>query len=482
MITTLILVALLACLVGGLLAGRKIRLLEYTANRSRSDFSHLLFTILASLIGGWMFFGLCAVGYQAGVVGIVIGLGYCIGLFLLGLAIPTIKQAMEREKCDTLDDFVGVRFGQTAQLCVTTINLLFFLAVLAAQFIALSAFLSIFAELDPTWSFYATVVIVIAYTAYAGFKGVILTDIWQFYVLAFSAVVIFIILAFNADWTAVAALPSMYFNGSAYGLSFIIGVLFLFPPSLLARTDLWQRIVCAKDTKSAQRAFLISAPVMLAFYVIFTSVGIFGRAALGDNVEPQTSGFIHLLNIVRFMGGSGSIMANLILSVIALGVLAALLSTADTNLNVVAVAVAKLIRRNEWIEFEAKTVDKEIGPRTDLETRLLNTARFVSVVLGVASVGVAKAVPNIVDLIVGAGSAIMVFLPTVLMGLFRNNRRSSAAVTSILSGFLVLLLFLIKSPKIAFLPATLVSVVGYYIVSVSSGRKATSNEKTSEKR
>lgn len=463
MVTVVVVAALIACLLGSIWVSRGIRLTEYASNRSRSAFSHILFTILGSLVGGWMFFGLCAIGFEAGVVGYAIGIGFAIGLVLLGLAIPRIKAAMVAEHCDTLDDLVGSRYGRFAQTCVTFINMLFFLAILAAQFIAMAAFLRVFAEIEGQFAYYTAIVVVIVYTALAGFKGVLLTDTWQFYVLSVSAFVIFVVLMTNTDSAAVADLGPSYFNGTGYGVGFLVGVLVFFPPSLLVRTDLWQRIASAKDATSARRAFFISAPILLVFYVLLTTIGIFGRAALGEGATPETSGFVHFLNIVRGPSGEAlTLVGNIFLSILSLGVFAALLSTADTTLNVVSVAISKLVRGKDWQRFETETSDKFEGPRTAVETRILNVTRVISLVLGVLAVGVAKLIPDIVELIVAGASAIMVFLPAVLMTLFKNTRKTPAAIASIIAGFVVLLVMLNINPKIAFLPATLVSFAVYF--------------------
>lgn len=465
MVTIVVVIALIACLIGSLIISRGIRLTEYTSNRNRSEFSHILFTILGSLVGGWMFFGLCAIGYEAGVAGIVIGIAYCIGLILLGYAIPKIKAVMHKDNCDTMDDFVGLRYGTVAQLCVTVINLIFFMAILAAQFIALSAFLKVFAEIESSWSFYIAVIVVLIYTALAGFKGVLFTDKWQFYILSISAVVIFITLTLNADFSAVKALDPSYFNATGYGVAFPIAVLLFFSPSILVRTDLWQRIAAAKDAKKAQRAFFISAPILLVFYVLLTFVGIYGRAALGEGAQPDTSGFVHFLAIMRGSSdGTLSFGANVFLSILALGVFSALLSTADTNLNVISVAISKLLKRKDWKKFEDETPDKVTGPRTEIEDKLLNTTRVIAIVLGVLSLLVAKAIPNIVNLIVAGASAIMVFLPSVLMTLFKNTQKKGAAISSIISGFIVLLILLPRAPKVAFMPATLIAIVVYFAI------------------
>jgi len=467
MVTVVVIVALIACLGGSLIISRGLRLTEYTSNRNRSEFSHILFTILGSLVGGWMFFGLCAIGYEAGVAGIVIGVAYCIGLILLGFAVPKIKTVMQAGNCDTMDDFIGIQYGKAAQLCVTAINLILFLAILAAQFIALSAFLKVFAQIESNLSFYIAVFVVLVYTTLAGFKGVLFTDKWQFYILSISAMVIFVLLTLNADFSAIKSLDSSYFNGTGYGIAFPIAVLLFFSPSILVRTDLWQRIAAAKEAKKAQRAFFVSAPVLLLFYIMLTMVGIYGRAALGEGVKPDTSGFIHFLNIINnSSGGQIGFVGNVFLSILALGVFAALLSTADTNLNVMSVAISKLLKHKGWSKFEKETADKFTGERTEIEQKLLNATRVIAIALGILSLLVAKAIPDIVNLIVAGASAIMVFLPSVLMALFRGRRNTVATISSIISGFAVLLILLPRAPKIAFMPATLIALIVYFLVAL----------------
>ena len=60
---------------------------------------------------------------------------------------------------------------------------------------------------------------------------------------------------------------------------------------------------------------------------------------------------------------------------LSLGVFAALLSTADTNLNVVSIAISKLVRGKDWKRFEDETADKFEGRRSAEETSILNTTR-----------------------------------------------------------------------------------------------------------
>lgn len=466
MVTAVVLIALVVCLVGSLVIGRNIRLVHYASNRSSSSFWQVFFTIMGSLVGGWMFFGLCAIGYQAGIVGYIIGVGYGIGLFILAFFIPKIKEMMVALNCDTMDDLIGAKYGVNVQKIVTGINLAFFLAVLAAQFIALSAFLRVFGNIEASWLFYVASIVLILYTAFAGYRGVLLTDMWQFFILSISALSIFIVLANNIPMDAIKALDVKYFTGTAFGPVFLIGILFLFPPSMLVRTDLWQRVASARDAKNARKAFLWAIPILLVFYFVLTSVGIYGRAGLGPNVVPESSGFVLFLSVLADGGFGGSLIAQILLSILSLGIFAALLSTADTNLNIIAIALSKLFYREKWKSFEQDTSNKTGADRSLGELDILNRTRYITAGLGVVAIAIAWAVPDIVDLIVSAASSIMVFLPAVLYIILNKEASGKAAFISILLGFIVLAVMLFVSPKTAFLPAAVVSAIAFFVSNI----------------
>jgi Na+/proline symporter len=128
---------------------------------------------------------------------------------------------MTDSNSDTLDDYIGTKYGKYSQACVTFVNLIFFLAVLAAQFTALTAFLKVFTEIESTWTYYIAILVVIFYTSLAGFKGVLYTDKWQFYILSMSAIIIFSLLTMNSDWQNISSLDANYFD---WGFSFFSSI------------------------------------------------------------------------------------------------------------------------------------------------------------------------------------------------------------------------------------------------------------------
>lgn len=96
--------------------------------------------------------------------------------------------------------------------------------------------------------------------------------------------------------------------------------------------------------------------------------------------------------------------------------------------------------------------------------------RILAVVFGVLAVLLAKAIPDIVDLIVGAASVLMIFLPAVLHALFTREERQRPWLVApgLLLGLAVFLVFFfpLGKEKIAFIPAATVSGLSYAVARV----------------
>jgi len=464
LVTAAVVLTLVACLVAASIVSRGIRLIDYTSVRSRGGLLDVITTLLGTLVGGFMFFGLPAIGYEAGLAGVGIGVGYAFGLLLVARYSRTIKTLCEAHQLDTIDDLIAMRFGRAAQFLSTFINLVVFLGILAAQIVAFGAFLELFTGVDFYLTLNFAVVIVTVYTSLAGFRGVLLTDIWQAVILAVSAMTIFTFVSGETPPAALKLDP----RGPGYGVSFLFGAVVLFPFSILCRSDIWQRVACARDAAVAKKAFTVAAPIVLVFYILLTSLGIFAAAKLGPSARPETAGLQNFLNVVAAQS-MAPLAADLLTTLVALGVLASLLSTSDSYLNLVSVSLSKVLRAGEWRAFEN---EQDHPRRSPLEASLLRTTRIVCILLGVAAYLIAISIPDIIKLIVGAMSVLFVLLPSVMSALRadaleKHSLYPPASVSSILAGMSVYVLSysLLSEPKTAFLPATAVSAVVFLGVS-----------------
>jgi len=154
--------------------------------------------------------------------------------------------------------------------------------------------------------------------------------------------------------------------------------------------------------------------------------------------------------------------SGLAFAIIILAFLAAVMSTADTALNVASVSFSRLFKRKTWHRYlESQEYDRE----------LLKFVKISALLIGVFSVITAFLIPNIVDLFVAAFSAVLILAPATFALLFSKKPNSNAAFYSIALGFLVFLLLFMFIPKEAFVAGILVSILTYFIVNKLSTRK-----------
>ena len=407
-----------------------------------------------------MFFGLAAIGYEAGIVGYLIGLGYAIGLLMFSKLSARIKPLMDGNNCDTLDDYIRSRFGSKAHGAVTLLNLVFFLAVLAAQFVAVASLVSIFHEsLHYSVILSITALSTILYTMSSGHKGVIFTDRLQIFFILVAAIIVFGDLLNLTDLNSTLSINvEGYYTGTAYGVAFLIGTLLFFPFTVICRSDLWQRIASAKDARTIERSIKATIPPLMVFYFLFTTIGIFSRSITSDAINPETSGLeVFVENLTS--GTFPSIVQYTLLGIVIIGILSALFSTIDTNLNVVSVAVSKFVfSRSFYIDHERNSINK---------------IRVVVLALGFLGLAFSIMLPDIVDLIVGAGTVLLILLPSILDSIYSEVKISHIpGVLSIIGGLLVFLVFFIFiTTKTAFIPATAIAFLLFYISKAINSKK-----------
>ncbi|MES9903312.1 MAG: hypothetical protein ABW168_11645 [Sedimenticola sp.] len=439
--------ALLLFLFIGVKASRGITVSDFENNSSSTNIYQLVLSILASLLGGFMFFGLTALSYESGVVSFIIGLGYSIGLLILAHYSGPIFSLMRDADAPTMDAVVGMKFGKEVYGLVVIINFTFFISVLSAQFIVFSDVISHFnGGHNETVMYVLMSATVVGYSIFSGYKGVLKTDIIQFIFILIIIITLLYTIFHDQSLDWVASLPNEYFTGLAEGPVFLIGVLVFFPLTLMARTDLWQRIGSASNARDAKIALKLVAIVIPIFYLVFTVFGMFS-AAQSNNVDPTSAFLTTAISSFSFGNPIDSILSSLLL----LGIVAALVSTIDTNLNVVSVAVGKKI---------ASKVGKEPG---------LTHYRIFVVIFGVFGAVAPFYLNDLVDVIVGAATMLLLMLPLVIISILVNKPlsgtlRMSAAVGLALGYFCCMYLLFNGNPKTAFLPSIAIAIIPLLVV------------------
>jgi Na+/proline symporter len=414
---------------------------KYIGSGVKYNWLYLSASTTGTIVGGGMFLGVGAMGFEAGVLGFIIGIVYLVGLGLLSAFAPKIAIAAAQLGVQSLSGAIKEVYGDLAVRIFGFVNLVIFLSLIAAQLIAvftLGKYLMDRLENDVyIWILIVLAVLVsFSYSLFGGFVRDILSDIVQFSILLFSLIVLSIAMISNMNFAAAfESLPPNKLNGMGYGFVFLVGILAFVTPLFLVRSDMWQRAIAAKTHRDSSLGFWISGVFSLLFYGCFTLIGIFASFYFQDAQAE-----IATLEVLPKIVGTG-----IWYSIVIGSFFAAVLSSADTFLN------------NAGIHLHSCLYPENI------ENGKLVNIKICTFLVALVSFCLAYAIEDIVDLLVGSLSLLLIFGPGILHLLHSQKKLQKTFISSISIPFFVFLaMFFFGDPKIAFVVPVVLSVLIFW--------------------
>jgi len=338
------------------------------------------------------------------------------------LMVPKVKRWSDRVRGLTTGDLFEARFdARTGTMAAAVIGLAWF-SFVGGQVIAGGKLLQVTLDLDLTVAIVVAGGVILAYTAMGGLKAVIYTDVFQMIVLLIGILFLMVPIGFYkiggwgamvAHFAAVDATQSML-SFTAIGWKQLVGWFLAIFPVWFISIAAMQRIVAARDEKTATRAFLLTGvPIEWPLFAIgSTLVGMFARMLMPDLSDPELATPMMIMTLLP-AGIAGFVIAAYI---------AAVMSTADSCL-IGPVAI-----------FTNDIYHKRINPQAT-KAKLMSVARVTTLLLGVLAIFIAYMVPNVLDLILYAYTfgAAGLFFPMLGL-LFWPRTTATGAFWSIILG------------------------------------------------
>ena len=442
---------------------------NYLVNNRKTRTFPLVATTLATFVGGGTSMGLMAMGYESGLAAVGIGVAYVIGFFIMSHFAGKINTIGRNERIYSFPQFLNSRFTKnetdtTSKLfssLMTGINVFIFFFLLAAQFVGMASLLKFAFEIGYVEAAIISSIIVIVYTAFAGMSGVIITDLIQFIIIVLMIIFIFIpgIWIDTEHFQRFSELPTNMLNGTGEGIAFLIALPLFLSHSVLIRMDIWQRVLAAKDERTAKRVSIFSGLGMLPFYIIFPLIGMTLKVVLDTEIDSKDVAYLFLERHSN----------PFILGFAVVGLLAALMSSGDSFLNIISISAIKDFAgwKKEKLNFDPKKLYKKI--------------RIISIFFGLTALAMALILPKIVDLMVVGIASIVIFAPVSFLALIKKDvyKYKKQALYSLLFGFIVNLTFFTwgtlapdqMNNKSSFIPAFIVSALVLVIGVAIKNRK-----------
>jgi len=411
----IILLYFLGMLAIGVASRRKARGADdfFVAGR-RSSSPLIIGSLLATIVGGSATIGMAGLGFKQGLTGAWWLLVGSIGLVFLGLFLAKKVRSLALY---TLPELVEKQYERRMALATSILIVVAWTGIIAAQIIAAGQILSILGMGSPTMWMMIFTVIFVTYTILGGQHAIIRTDALQaVIILAGISGGVALLLSRLGGWEGLqSSLPpeqfafplSPQFDGTRLvTLLLLVGLTYVVGP------DMYSRIFCAKDEKTAKTATLWTALLTVPLAFAITLIGM-GAAALFPDISAEQAFPVVIKEVFSPVLG-GIVLAAL---------LCAVMSSADTTLlSASTILTVDIIER-----FRPSPSQREILPRS----------RWAIILLGICSLIVALALKGVISALLFAYTIYTsgVILP-VIAGFFKDRLKvpPAGALAALIGG------------------------------------------------
>jgi Na+/proline symporter len=240
--------------------------------------------LTSTTVGGSTTLVLAALVAARGLPGFWLDLSGTLGLLALGLFLARrIRETGEVTLAAVVGRFYGPRVRKVAALLVILAEIVWF--ALLAQ--ATETVVTALTDWDPTVVLVATAALFIAYTSLGGQRAVVGTDLLQMALMVAGIVGVALPLALSSlARTGWPAERLVFRGGPRLGGADAAALLVLVGLPHAVGSDVWAKLLSARDAATARRATLLAAAAKLGFGAAVTVIALAG-VALGLGGVPE---------------------------------------------------------------------------------------------------------------------------------------------------------------------------------------------------
>lgn len=342
---------------------------EFFLGERRAGTAVIASSLLATCLGASTTLGVVSLAYRNGWSAFWwLGSG-CVGLCFLGFL--WAGRMRERVSVTTLPQWAETGYGLPARILAALLIVVMWAAVIASQWAAAGAVLASAFGCPIGCGICLAAVVVCTYTAWGGQASVLKTDALQVVLVGIAVGLPVLFLArLGVAPGRLAPTPRLLMTSGGMTFGRWLSMLVVVGGMYVVGPDLCSRVLAARTAATARRGAFVAAAVLLVCALLLTLTGVALRES-GVELEEPRDALPYLVNRAGILPAWAS-------SLVSIGLLAALFSSADTCLLTAAsVLELDLVKRG--------------GDRGEAERR----ARWFVGVVGALSVGLAWFVPDV---------------------------------------------------------------------------------------
>lgn len=303
---------------------------DYFVSGKKGSWWQISGSLFATIMGGSAIMGSIELSQKAGWAAVWFLGSAAAGLFVLVF----ISRKVSRLGHYTLPEMVKLFYGTKAERTATLMIPIAWLGIVAVQIIAGAKVLASLGLMNYSQGALLCGSVFIFYTLIGGQKSILKTDFIQALIILGGLITLFILKIRNTDFSDLPPLTAdslfnenftgtdLFFLLATYSVTFVVG------------PDIYSRIFCAKDERTAQRSVLLVAILIIPVSLLLTFLGV----AAGQGGE-MPSGENLILPGTAFLPPWA-------LGLLAAALLSAVMSSADTTLLTSSMILSELVTGN----------------------------------------------------------------------------------------------------------------------------------------
>ena len=371
-------------------------------------------SLLATIVGGSATVGMAGLGFTQGLTGAWWLLVGSIGLVVLGLF---FAEKVRRFGLYTLPELVEKQYDGRMALAASGLIVIAWMGIIAGQIVAAGKIMSVLGIGSPILWMVLFSIVFIVYTILGGQYAVIRTDTLQagiVFVGIFGGLALLLSRLGGLSGLRRALSPEQFAFpfGSQFGAKELITFLLLVGLTYVVGPDMYSRLFCAKDSKTARVSVFWTALFIIPLAFGIALIGM-GASALFPQISPEQA----FPTVIR------EVFSPLLGGIVLAALLCAVMSSADTVLlSASTILVMDIIR-----PFKPSLSDE----------KTLSLTRWGIVVLGLGSLVLALTLKGVISALLFAYTIYTcgLILP-VIAGFYKNRLRVTplGALVAIIGG------------------------------------------------
>jgi len=273
----IVVIYLVGILALGIWAGRGVSNMQQFSVAGRSFGAMVIFlTLSASFIGGGFSMGNAEKVFLFGIVNIIALWGFSIKELLVATLIA--PQMDKYPNAISVGDIMYENYGNFAKIVTGILSVILCAGILGAQVGAIGYIFNIFLNIPQIYGILLGCGIVIVYSTVGGMRSVVITDIFQFFILSIGITLTLVFGYFHVGgWSSIkASVPASHFTFLGSGKT-LVQFLSLFLTFLLGETlvpPYVQRLFLSKEATHTAKGTLWSGIFSFPFFAITGFIGI----------------------------------------------------------------------------------------------------------------------------------------------------------------------------------------------------------------